>query len=239
VALALIACAVLVFSCYYWVLPYCADLIAQRLPPMVGESLSAQVLKILDGGVLQPSALSAPRRHALNDALHGLTLPGGGRPTSVLLFRRSPQLGANAFTLPDGTIVVLDDLVTTIGSDPQILAVFAHELGHAQARHSLQLLLRGTVVGGFLALYLGDVSQLLAAAPTALLQARFSQDFERQADDYAAAVLVRNGMSPGLLADALEKLARQHPERAGGGYLASHPATAERIRRLRDLAAAQ
>jgi predicted Zn-dependent protease len=69
------------------------------------------------------------------------------------------------------------------------------------------------------------------------VEARYSQDLERQADDYGAALLVNNGMSPGLLADALEKLAQSHRDSAPPGYLSSHPSTAERMRHLRLLAA--
>jgi predicted Zn-dependent protease len=78
---------------------------------------------------------------------------------------------------------------------------------------------------------------LLAAAPAAVVQARYSQDFERQADDYGAALLLRNGMSPELLADALKKLAQSEPESSKSGYLSSHPSTDERMRHLRQLAA--
>jgi len=153
-----------------------------------------------------------------------------------LLFRRSPQLGANAFTLPDGTIVLLDELVSSLDDDRKVLAVVAHELGHAHGYHGLQLLLRSSAVGAFLTLYIGDISQLLAAAPAAVVQAHYSQDLEREADDYGAALLVRNGLSPDLMADVLQVLVKAHAGAADGGYLASHPSTAERIRHLRSLA---
>jgi Zn-dependent protease with chaperone function len=135
--------------------------------------------------------------------------------------------------LPDGTIIVLDDLITALDDDQQSLAVLSHELGHAHERHGLQLLLRSSAVGAFMTFYLGDISTLLAAAPAAVVEARYSQEFERQADDYAAALLRHNGMSPGLLADALTRLAELQPAFSKGRYLASHPSTDERIRRLR------
>ena len=110
----------------------------------------------------------------------------------------------------------------------------------------LQLLLQTSAVGAFLTLYIGDISHLLAAAPAAVVQARYSQDLEQQADDYGAQVLLRNGMSPGLLADALQKLAASHPGSkvaashpgsSAEGYLSSHPSTDARMRHLRLLAA--
>jgi Zn-dependent protease with chaperone function len=231
------ACAALAGAAYEWGLPWAAAKGAHHLPPGIGKTLSVQTLKLLDGNILMPSKLAEERRQELSAKFHELLLPKGGTPQSDLLFRRSPQLGANAFTLPDGTIIVLDDLITAIADDPQIMAVFAHELGHAHGRHGLQLLLQTSAVGAFWTLYVGDISNLLAAAPAAIVQAKYSQDLEEQADDYGAALLIRNGMSPALLADALKKLAESHTESANGGYLSSHPSTDERMRHLRRLAA--
>jgi hypothetical protein len=233
VLLSCVACVVLSVVAYRWGLPWAASEGARHLPLNIGKALSVQVLEILDGRILRPSRIAAERREALDAEFHALQLPEGGTANSALLFRASPQLGANAFTLPDGTIIVLDDLIALAGDDRHVLAVLAHESGHAHWRHGLQLLLRSSAIGAFLAFYVGDISHLLAAAPAAVVQARYSQDFERQADDYAAALLRHNGMSPALLADILEKLAERRPGSSGGGYLSSHPSTDERIRHLR------
>jgi Zn-dependent protease with chaperone function len=131
---------------------------------------------------------------------------------------------------------VLDDLITSIGNDKQILAVLARELGHAHGRHGLQLLLQSSAVGAFLSLYIGDICQLLAAAPAVVVQAKYSQDLERDADNYGAALLAHSGMSPALLADALQKLSESHPEPSMGGYLMSYPSTEQRMRHLRQFA---
>jgi Zn-dependent protease with chaperone function len=237
VLFALVACVALAVVGYKIGLPWAAEVGARHLPPAVGRTLTTQTLQALDGRWLLRSKLALERRETLSAKFHALALPEGGTPQSRLLFRRSPQLGANAFTLPDGTIVLLDDLVTSINDDQQILAVLAHELGHAHGHHGLQLLLRTSVVGAFLTLYVGDISHLLAAAPAALVQAHYSQDLEREADDYGAALLSLNGMSPGLLADVLQSLTKAHPSAADGSYLASHPSTRERIQHLRSLAA--
>jgi Zn-dependent protease with chaperone function len=233
VLLACVAFVMFAALAYKWGLPWAAANGAHHLPPAIGKTLSAQALQVLDGGILMPSKIAGERQQALSAEFHALRLPEGGTPDSALLFRRSPQLGANAFTLPDGTIIVLDDLVTSIGDDRQTLAVLTHELGHAHGHHGLQLLLQSSAVGAFLTFYVGDISHLLAAAPAAVVQASYSQDFEQQADDYGAALLLHNGMSPGLLADALKKLAELQPKLSKGGYLSSHPSTDERMRRLR------
>ena len=235
VLLSLVAVAVLAFAGYAWVLPWAAAKAAAKVPAVVGRQLSVQTLRALDGNILLQSRIPLERQQALSAEVHALRLPGGGGPESELLFRRSPQLGANAFTLPDGTIVILDDLINVIDDDHQILATIAHELGHAHGHHGLQILLQGSVVGTFLAFYIGDVSSLLAVAPATLMHASYSRKLEEQADEYAAAVLRLNGMSPALLAEALKKLADSHRGGVEMGYLSTHPAIDERVRHLREI----
>ena len=237
VLLSIAGCAALAVAGYKWGLPWAAALGAEKMPPAISGQLSVQTLHLLDGNVLLPSRIGTDRRQALGAGFYRLRLPEGGTAKGELLFRRSPQLGANAFTLPDGTIVLLDDLITLVDDDREILATLAHELGHVHGHDSLQLLLQGSAVGMFLAFYIGDFSTLLAAAPATLAQARYSRDLEEKADDYGAAVLALNGMSPALLAEVLVKLKKSRPGEAQAGYLSSHPATDERIRHLRALGA--
>jgi Zn-dependent protease with chaperone function len=227
----LAAVVALVFAGYMWVLPWAAGKAAMRVPEAVGRQLSVATLQALDGRILLRSALPEARQRELSDEFHNLHLPGSGHPQEVLLFRNSPPLGANAFTLPDGTIVVLDDLVKVVGDDPQILAAMSHELGHAHGRHGLRLLLQSSVLGTFLAFYVGDFSSLLAVAPATLLHAKYSRELEEEADAYAATVLRLNGMSPVLLAEALKKLAGSH-KGSDMGYMSTHPAIDERVRHL-------
>ena len=233
--LSVVACAALAVAGYKWGLPWAAARGAANMPPAVGIKLSNEALRVLDGRVLLPSKIAKDRQQELSAKFHALRLPEGGTPKVELLFRRSPQLGANAFTLPDGRIIVLDELVTMLDDDRQLLATFAHEAGHAHGHHGMRMLLQSTAVGAFLAFYIGDISGLLVVAPATLMQAKYSRDLEAQADDYGAAVLRLNGMPPALLAEALDKLAKSHKEAAQSGYLSTHPATAERMRHLRAL----
>jgi hypothetical protein len=202
----LAAVVALVFAGYMWVLPWAAGKAAMRVPEAVGRQLSVATLQALDGRILLRSALPEARQRELSDEFHNLHLPGSGHPQEVLLFRNSPPLGANAFTLPD-------------------------ELGHAHGRHGLRLLLQSSVLGTFLAFYVGDFSSLLAVAPATLLHAKYSRELEEEADAYAATVLRLNGMSPVLLAEALKKLAGSH-KGSDMGYMSTHPAIDERVRHL-------
>jgi len=222
---------------YRWGLPWAAERIAARMPDAVVASVSQQTLQALEEFLFEPTAVPAPRRQRVADAFARMRPGAAGAVRHQVLFRSAPGMGANALALPDGTIVVTDQLVALAGTDDGILAVLAHELGHVHERHGLRLMVESSIVGFALAWYLGDVSSIAASVPAALLQARYSRDHERAADAYGARMLQANGMSPALLADMLEKLEASHgdgeADQAGADYLSSHPATRERIRALR------
>jgi len=227
---------------YVWGLPWLAERAARHVPPSVSAALGRQVLESLDHAGMGPSALPPARQAELSRQLAGL-LPAGAPPVR-LRFRAGGRMGANALALPSGDIVVTDRLVALAhGQDGLLLAVFAHELGHIEYRHGLRNVLQSTVVGTLVGWYLGDVSSVLSGAAAAGLALRYSRDFERQADDYAAALLRANGRSPALLATMLERLQDDHDKRrrrdreepdTATDLFDTHPATARRVQRLRE-----
>lgn len=226
-------------AAYVWGLPAMASMVAKRMPPAVLATMDAQFFSALDGRLLLPSQLPWARRQALESRLRAMRWPLATHVPTRIEFRRSPGLGPNALALPGGTVLVLDELVALAHDDEEILGVLAHEVGHVSERHALRQMLQASVVGLAMAWYVGDVSSVLAAAPTALLQTRYSREFERRADAFAQQALVRNGIAPARLADMLQRLERAHGGKPGGAspewtdYLSSHPATNERIHALR------
>ena len=244
-----LAAIILIFAflagAYRYLLPWGAQVLAMRVPDVVLQKMGASTLETLDRFVLQPSRLDAARQRELSDAYARLKQPADAQLGYHIIFRSSPKMGANAFALPDGNIVMLDELVGLTRDDNEIMAVLAHERGHIERRHAMRMVLQSSVVGLALAWYVGDVSSLLATAPAIIMQAKYSRDMEREADAYAELTLRANGLSPCLLASILGKLETSHLARiktdgekppAGAGkhnvamdYLSSHPATQERI----------
>lgn len=224
------------FAAYFFGLPAAAEWAAPAVPDGVRRAISEQTLEFIDGGLMSASRLPAERVRPIVEQFGKMRPPGGGAPIAhKVLFRHGGRLGANALALPDGTLVVTDQLVKLASSDEEVVAVLTHELGHVARHHGLRMVFQSSLVGVFLTWYVGDVSSLLAAAPAVLLEARYSRDMETEADAYGAAMLRANGMSPGLLADMLERL-EGASERKGEdvpNYLGSHPDTASRVRSLR------
>ena len=97
-------------------------------------------------------AWRSSRRHCLRPDER--RWPRGLRPSPVwpagdyvLEFRKSPAVGPNAFALPGGTVVLLDELVAAAAHDDEIAAVLAHEIGHLHGRHTMRHVLQTSVAG--------------------------------------------------------------------------------------------
>ena len=212
-----------------------ASAAAARIPTSITTRLETETLAALDRQVFAPSAIPRDRQQAIDNAFRALARPAGSNASYALVFRKSDPLGANAMALPAGTIVVTDGLVTLARDDREIFGVLAHEAGHIERRHGLRGILQDSLIGMLLAVVIGDVSGLAAAASSTLLEASYSRALEREADAYAIEMLRVNGIPLRHLAEMLRRL-----EASAGAsglpsalrYLSTHPATDERIRQL-------
>ena len=171
-------------------IPWAAERVATQIPQDVQNRLGRDALVILDRIMLEPSELEPAEKQRLR-RLAMPALVAAGFADTDLQFRKS--IGPNALTLPDGTIVITDELVA-LANDDQLLAVVYHELGHLEGRH----ILRRTLQNSFLVLGVffltGDVNsvELLLAIPTVIMNSAYSRDFEREADRYALEKLIAN-----------------------------------------------
>ncbi|RPI52540.1 MAG: M48 family metallopeptidase, partial [Acidobacteria bacterium] len=164
----------LLVAAYLYGIPMLARVVADRIPDVATHRLSTEVLAVLDGQIFTDSALSRARQQQLDAAFRRLEMPGGAGPSYQLVFRKSDVIGANAMALPSGTIVVTDDLVALAEDDRELIGVLAHEAGHVDHRHGLRNMLQNSMVGLIVAWFIGDISSIAAAAPTALLEASYS-----------------------------------------------------------------
>ncbi len=236
---------------YFYGLPAAAEYIAPRVPMNYEQYLGEQSLTMLDNQALfRPTKLPAPMRQRILDDFHRLRadLPSASR--LHLEFREAtPAIGANAFALPGGTIVLTDQMALLTQSPEEVSAILAHEIGHVELRHTLRHVLQGSVAALVAATLTGDASGVglvVTGLPVLLVQASYSRDFERQADDFAFDLLKRRGYSPAVFANVMERLERKRDDKTRKStaqeqgaqsnplsFLSSHPVTKERIARAR------
>lgn len=143
----------------------------------------------------------------------------------------------NAFASPDGSIRVYSGLMDLM-NDSELHYVLGHEIGHVKLGHSFsahkaEYLARAGRKG--LAATGSKGGQLAASEMGALVEeafnAQYSQEHEREADDYGLAFNKKYKYKPQAAVTALKKLAKLGGK---GGLFASHPAPDERAQRLQE-----
>jgi predicted Zn-dependent protease len=152
----------------------------------------------------------------------------------------SPSI--NAFALPNGQLYVTRGLLALANDTSELASVLAHEMGHVIARHAAireQQLRQAEVVSQVASDVFKDPQVgALALAKNKLALATFSRGQEMEADGIGVGISSRAGFDPDGAVHFLTSMARNAELRpASGGvdprildFLASHPATPERIK---------
>lgn len=222
--------AILVLA-YLYGLPVASEALAKALPERIERMIGSETLGMLDQRFLAPSNLPEARRNAITARFKTLQTPRQGVPTYEIIFRKS-KIGPNAFALPSGQIILTDEIVELVESDDAVIAILAHELGHLHERHLMRRVIQSSAIGAAAMVLSGDVSSIVAGIPAIMLDLKYSRDAEREADDYAIAMLKANNISLSNLTLLFEKLKDESDD--GADYLSSHPPAAERIKRILD-----
>lgn len=143
--------------------------------------------------------------------------------------------GINAANAGGGQFYVTRGLLER-ASDDQLLGVLAHEVAHDDLGHVAKV--QGLGAGVNLGIILLD--QIIpgsgAITPVAgeLIVRGYSRREEYAADRHGVELLRRTGRSKDVMVGALTWL-MQTSGSSGGGFLATHPATDDRIQALREL----
>lgn len=206
--------------------PKMAEYVADITPPSMEVKIGEQVLAGLDSrvGYFTPSKAEPKRRasviaelNKLCSALKSSSLKGTAVktcPVYRLEFRDGGDLdkggiGANAFALPGGIMVLTDQLIALSKNDTEVVAVLAHELGHVHQRHAFRQSLQGVLAGLILAAITGDVSSVASGLPAALMQMKYSRTHEIEADVFALNAMQAACLPPKAFADILQRLQSQ------------------------------
>ncbi|MEJ2258102.1 MAG: M48 family metallopeptidase [Woeseiaceae bacterium] len=147
---------------------------------------------------------------------------------------------ANALAFPGGLIVVTRGLLDDAETENELAFVLGHELGHYHNRDHIRALGRGAVLALFFAVTTrSDVSGLGLNVGDLTLRS-FGRKQELAADEFGLALVNQHY---GHVRDAWRMFERWQeesgsPSNAGAiaAYTSTHPQTADRIRRLEQLA---
>jgi Zn-dependent protease with chaperone function len=210
---------------YVWVIPSVALRVVQA-SPRLKQKVGQGTLAIVDRW-LEPSRLSASER----EHVRALFAPLAADYPGLGLHLEFRSLGApNAFALPDGTVVLTDEIIRLAQHDDALTGVLLHEIGHVTHGHSLRRIIESSTFAVLAAAYYGDADQITAIAgglPLVYANSRYSRRDETEADGVALDGLLRLRKDPRHVA----ALFRAMEVRAQGSdleYFSSHPATAKR-----------
>jgi predicted Zn-dependent protease len=151
---------------------------------------------------------------------------------------------SNAMTAPNGMIIVWTGLLLRSQNEAELAFVLGHEITHYLKRHTLANFEKTTHTAGalaFLTVGTGGIAGLAASLIAIGALASYSRDQEREADAGGFDLVVGKGYDPRqgalFMANTSEE-EEANPNRAKpSAYIASHPATKERLATLTKRAA--
>jgi Zn-dependent protease with chaperone function len=244
-----LATLITVLAFIWMIVQYGAPVVAKAgaawIPQKAVRIIGKQALGALDKAYFQPSRLPVDVRDRIK-AHFSSAMADHPQLSLRVVFRYGGELGPNAFALPDGTVVFTDAMVKLAKDDDELLAVFAHEIGHVKYRHSMQRLIQDSTLAFLLSVIAGDISgtsEVFLGIPIFLTELGYSRKFEREADAYAFDYLRRTGKSTLHFANLMHRLEqsvtckdkdeickkRAKNSSKWSNYLSSHPPTDERI----------
>lgn len=228
--------AAIIWGGIEYVLPAAAKHVAHNIPLEWETTMGEQTLAVLEElEVFTPTKLSKERQEQLLQQFNAALRKAGQDPLPRIEFRNSEKLGANALALPSGILVFTDEMVELAKDDRELIGILGHELGHVEYRHGMRHVLQNSALALALIMITGDAgsaSSLAAALPTLLAQAKYSRQFETEADDFSVTFMQQQGLDASYTANILQRLGDEYGDDDSTGYLDSHPATAERVKRL-------
>ncbi len=218
---------------YLWIIPATSRFVVHKIP----QSYIDKIAQKMEGewGLGESVTLAAENQDKLETITSRLTHSFPGQQVRIRPVEMDGM--ANAFALPDGSMMVTQPLLELLSTD-QALAVMMHEMGHVTYRHGLQAMAGQMIISVLLFFTVGGGD--FTAIGQNLVGLSYSRRHEREADLFAAKHLKEIGLKPSLLADGLkriEKSVSRRREGAGGlpTFMSSHPLTEERAKYLKEL----
>ena len=142
----------------------------------------------------------------------------------------------NAFCLPGGFIFFTTGILKLLKTDAEIAAVMAHEMIHADRKHSLRMAAESNKVTlGALAVMLlsqgAAVPIILAQVAQIAIMNSYTIELEAEADSLGLDALIESGYPPGGMVTLMEKFLNEEmkePIREYGIYM-NHPDSPKRL----------
>ena len=144
---------------------------------------------------------------------------------------------ANAFALPNGTVVIYSGLIDYVRTPSELAGVIAHEAAHIKMRHSLKKICRDLSAYIVISVIFNDVNGIMAIIGNNidnLNSLSYSREYEREADKLAVNYLQNNRLQAYELGRFLKRISQSSminiPE-----ILSTHPDMNDRVNTIQEL----
>ncbi len=234
-----LACLVGAWGVWKYGLSLLVALAVWMTPSPLVSAIDSGVMQAVDQLIAEPSALPEAKRAEVQDSFNRIIAamgPAAQDHDYRLQFRHLPGMGPNAFALPNGTVVITDDLINLASTDA-VAGVIGHEIGHVAEQHGLHQIYRS--VGGFvlIGLLAGDTGPILdqiLLEGNLILSLSYSRRHELSADSFGVDLATRAGFDPGGLAEFFDLMAAEFGDQQDD-WFSTHPGFDDRKENLRAL----
>ncbi|WP_448519482.1 M48 family metalloprotease [Rhodoflexus sp.] len=144
----------------------------------------------------------------------------------------------NAFCAPGGFIYVYTGIIKFLDTEDEFAGVMAHEIAHADRRHSTSNLTRMYGISVLTEIILGRNPGRLTQIAQGLLGLQFSRNHERDADNQSVIYLCNTEYEANGAAGFFEKMLQMRSAEPPA-FLSTHPASASRVRDINAAARAR
>ncbi len=232
--------------------------IAMQVPEEILVESGQKAMANLDKESFKKSKLKKKRQKKITSIFKKLLPANHEKLAYKIHFRQSDKIGANAFALPSGDIIITDELIKISSNDDEIRSILLHEIAHVELRHGIQGIIKTSTILLLVVAATGDVtslSTLLLGIPALLLDSSYNRKMEWEADTYSLNKMQELKINPIAFADMLEKIVQSHTDKSvnakekkpvkkegneedyedhSDGYWSSHPPSKERIERMKE-----
>lgn len=236
--LAALAVIAVIAALYVWGIPALATVVAARIPVAWEEGLGAAAVDL----VAPPGkrCTDPARMRAIEEIVGALVAPLPRLPYRFrVVVLDDPAV--NALAAPGGYIVLFRGLLEQTRTAEELAGVLSHELQHILRRHTTRALLQHASTGLLVAVLVGDANSAMAyglESARILGTLQYSRQSEEEADTAGMRMLLDAGIDPAEMIRFFETLAKEGGDFPGPlKYLSTHPGTADRIQKLKALAA--
>jgi beta-barrel assembly-enhancing protease len=225
--IALLGIIAIALAAHFYILPWCADKVVDRLPRSFDKELGETAVKTMDES--KDTAASA--------ILAKFAAQMKWDSPDSLKFVVVPSETENAYALPGGYVFVYTGLLKKLDKKEELAALLAHEVAHVTYRHSVRKICRDMSSAVVLTLVLTNSSSatnMLFSNANALYNLTYSRQYEQQADIAGMETLRRNHIDQRGMSELMEVLQQLSQKIDVPEFISTHPLTGNRINYVKE-----